>query len=103
MQTEDDSSDDGGEPMATEKPSGGNDNLRQRMAKARLERGVTQAQLAERLHVKQAMISMIEAGEADYSQELAGRIRGWIDSGAGAPKKSPRGPYHKTRSTIQGR
>jgi transcriptional regulator with XRE-family HTH domain len=72
------------------------------MEKARKERGVTQGQLAERLHIRQAMVSMIEGGEADYGDELAGRIRGWIESGSGASKKPARGPY-KTRSTIQGR
>lgn len=76
--------------------------LAKRMESARKERGVTQGQLADRLHIKQAMVSMIESGEAEYGEELAGRIRGWIDSGAGALKKAARGPY-KTRSTIQGR
>lgn len=78
------------------------DKLGISMEKARKERGVTQGQLADRLHVKQATISMIETGEIDYSTELAGRIRSWIDSGEGPSKPSARGPY-KTRSTIQGR
>lgn len=76
--------------------------LAKRLEAARKERGVTQGQLAERLHIKQAMVSMIESGEAEYGTELADRMKGWIDSGAGALKKAARGPY-KTRSTIQGR
>lgn len=89
-------------PNSPETKAAGPTGLAKKMEAARKERGVTQGQLAERLHVKQAMISMIEGGEAEYGEELAGRIRGWIESGAGAPKKSARGPY-KVRTTIQGR
>ncbi len=89
-------------PNSPATKAAGPTNLAAKMAKARKERNVTQGQLADRLHIKQAMVSMIEGGEAEYSTELAGRIRSWIDSGAGALKKSARGPY-KTRSTIQGR
>ena len=81
--------------------------LAAKMAKARVERGVTQGQLAERFHIRQSMLSMIETGEENESPELAGRMRAWIDSGAGAQKKSPRGPRgnyeRKTRTTIAGR
>ncbi len=76
--------------------------LASRIEKARKERGMTQGQLAERMHMKQSMVSMIESGEEAISQELAGRMKAWIDSGAGPAKKSARGPY-KTRTTIQGR
>jgi transcriptional regulator with XRE-family HTH domain len=79
------------------------DGLGARMAKARTERGMTQAQLAERLHVRQAMVSMIEANEAEYSDELAKRIRSWVDSGAGPKTPSARGPYTKKRTTIPGK
>ncbi len=48
------------------------------------------------------MISMIESGNEAASEELTGRLKSWIDSGAGATKKAARGPY-KVRSTIQGR
>lgn len=89
-------------PNNPETATKGPTKLATAMEKARKERGVTQGQLADRLHIKQAMISMIETGEADYGSELAGRIQGWIDSGAGASKKSARGPY-KVRTTIQGR
>ena len=89
-------------PNSSSAPFSGPSSLAKKMTEARKERGVTQNQLAERLHVKQAMVSMIETGEAEYSEELAGRIRGWIDSGAGPLAKPARGPY-KTRSTIQGR
>jgi len=85
------------------------DSIAHRMAKARVDRGMTQGQLADRLGVKQSMVSMIETGEvtrdADeeterYSEGLEKRIRSWIDSGAGPTKKSPRGPYAKKRTTI---
>ena len=94
---------DEGEPDVPNNPetaAKGPTKLAGAMKKARLERGVTGTQLAERLHIKQAMVSMIESGEAEYSEELAGRIRGWIDSGAGPLTPPKRGPY-KTRTTIQ--
>ena len=87
-------------PNNPETATKGPSKLAAAMEKARKDRGVTQGQLAERLHVKQAMVSMIESGEAEYSEELAGRIRGWIDSGAGPLTPPKRGPY-KTRTTIQ--
>ena len=71
-----------------------------RMAKARTDRGVTQVELAKRLGVRQAMVSMIEAGEAEYSDELGKRIKSWIDSGEGPKEKAPRGPYAKARTTL---
>lgn len=77
-------------------PSG----LGPKMEKARLERGMTQGQLASKLGVRQAMVSMIEAGEAEYSDELGGRIKTWVESGGGPPTKSARGPYTKKRTTI---
>jgi len=82
------------------------DGLAARMQKARIDRNMTQGQLAERLRVRQSMVSMIENGEevedgVKYSDELASRIKSWIDSGAGPAKKSPRGPYAKQRVTIK--
>lgn len=87
------------------------DALAQRMTKARVDRGMTQGQLADRLGVKQSMVSMIETGEvrddeeasSSYSDGLQQRIKSWIDSGAGPTKDSPRGPYAKKRTTIQKR
>ncbi len=75
-------------------------DLGNRMAKARVDRGVTQGDLAKRLGVRQAMVSMIESGEAEYSEDLAGRIKTFINSGAGPTQKSPRGPYNKARTTL---
>ena len=76
------------------------DPLGARMEKARTERNMTQAQLAERLGVRQAMVSMIEAGEAEYSDDTAKRIKSWIDSGQGPKMPSARGPYSKKRTTL---
>lgn len=62
---------------------------------------MTQAQLAERLHVKQSMVSMIETDEAEYSDELRKVIKQWLDSGASATAKTARGPYKvQQRSTL---
>ncbi len=85
--------------MANEGPLGA------RMKQARIDRGMTQPQLAEVLHVRQSMVSMIESGEevddgVAYSDELAKAIKAWIASGAGPKKKSPRGPYSKSRTTL---
>ena len=74
------------------------------MAQVRMDRKMTQAQLAERLGVKQAMVSMMEEGSEDPGPDLAARIKAWIDSGAGAKTKAPRGPrgnyQTKKRTTI---
>ena len=53
----------------------------ERMKAVRLERGVTQVQLAAILHIKQGSLSMIESDEFEVGEDLAGRIRAWIDSG----------------------
>ena len=79
--------------------------LATRMAKARTDRGMTQGQLAEKLGVRQAMVSMIETGEAEYGEDLGKRIKTFIDSGAGPATKPPRGPYkdgvsQKRRTTL---
>ena len=81
------------------------DSLVTRMMKARVDRNMTQVQLAEALHVRQSMIAMMENGEETETGELYGdslgkRIEAWIASGAGPKKKSPRGPY-KQRNTIK--
>lgn len=76
-------------------------SLAQTVRKVRMERGMTQPQLAELLHVTQATISMFESGELDaITDDLKKRIQAWIDSGRGAPQKSKRGPYKKARATI---
>ncbi len=73
--------------------------LPERMRKARIDRGMTQRELADYLHVKQAAVSMIESGEDHPDEGLSSRISSWIGSG-GAPKTStPRGPYKK-RATL---
>ena len=81
--------------------------LAARVAAARKERGMTEKQLAERMHVRQSMISMFESGEDEVGEELAGRLKQWIDSGAGPSAPAKRGPYKDTkttaRSTIKGR
>lgn len=78
----------------------------QRMKTARLERNMTQIQLADRLGVRQSMVSMIESGEVtedardatdQYGGALAKRIDAWIESGSGPTKKTVRGPYKKTK------
>lgn len=77
-------------------------DLLARMAKARVDRKMTQAQLADRLGVKQAMVSMMEKGEEVPGGDLVKRIKAWLDSGQGARVSAPRGPrgnYNK-RSTI---
>lgn len=65
------------------------------MRKAREERGMTVQQLAQEMRTQHAMISMIETGEENPSKELAGRLRGWLESGRGPRSKAPRGPYRK--------
>ena len=76
--------------------------LIERMTKTRIDRKMTQLQLADRLGVKQAMVSMLESGEEPLSDGLASRIKGWIDSGAGPRLKSPRGPRgnYRKRKTV---
>lgn len=77
--------------------------LGERVTRARLERGMTQGQLAERLHVKQASISMLESGELEPTEGLASQLKAWLASGAGPKNPAPRGPreHYKKRSTIQ--
>jgi transcriptional regulator with XRE-family HTH domain len=80
-----------------------NPALGARLAEVRKERGVTQADLAKRLGVRQAMVSMIETNEAEYGEDLARRIKTFIDSGAGATQKSPRGPYKDGETRVKQR
>ena len=63
------------------------------LAAARATRNITQRQLADYLHIKQAAVSMLESGELDVSPDLAARIREWISSGKGIARSAPRGPY----------
>lgn len=72
-------------------------SLVERMKRARLERDMTEAQLAQALRVRQSAVSMVESGELEVSQELAKNIEAWIASGKGAPK-TKRGPYQKRRT-----
>ena len=62
--------------------------------RARLDRKMTQAQLADVLGVKQAMVSMFESGDerGRYGDDLVKRIEAWIRSGRGPRLKAPRGP-----------
>jgi len=80
------------------------DELAARMKKARLDRGMTQGQLADKLRIRQSMVSMIEDGEEledgeIYGVDLGKRIAAFIESGAGPTTKTPRGPY-KSRITL---
>jgi transcriptional regulator with XRE-family HTH domain len=74
-----------------------------RMRKARLDRGMTQPQLAKYLRVGQAMLSMIESGEAEASDDLARRISDWIASGKGPQEQAKRGPYRDGKGQRQKR
>ena len=60
----------------------------------RLERDVTQAQVAKALQTQQSMIAMVEEGSADPGDELTSRIKRWISSGT-VPGKAKRGAYQK--------
>lgn len=60
----------------------------------RLERDVTQAQVAKALGTQQSMIAMVEDGSVEPADELLGKIRRWIASGH-TPGKAKRGPYKK--------
>ncbi len=76
-------------------------DLPKRMKRARLDREMTQPQLAEVLGVGQPMVAMIEKGEEEPGGKLAERINAWLASGRGPRVKSARGPYNKGRSTIR--
>lgn len=65
--------------------------LGERLAKARVERNVTQKQLAAHFRVQQAAISMLESGELDPSDGLAKLAEDWIKSGRGVTIAAPRG------------
>lgn len=76
-------------------------DLSKRMKRARVERDMTQPQLAEVLGIGQPMLSMIEDGDKVPSSELEKRISAWLASGRGPRVKSARGPYRKGRTTIR--
>ena len=63
----------------------------ERLAKARVDRNVTQKQLAAHLHISQAALSMIETGELDPEDGTWRLIDGWIKSGGGVTIQAPRG------------
>lgn len=71
------------------------DSLASQLRKARLERNVTQPQLAAMLGCSHEMISRIESGERDPGLGLLPKIQKWIASGKGAPTPAPKGPYRK--------
>lgn len=80
-------------------------NLPDRMVRARLDRKMTQAQLADVLGVRQSMVAMFE-GNADAarpSDDFIKRVEAWIASGRGSRIKAPRGPRgsYKARRTIR--
>lgn len=75
-------------------------DLPKRMRRARLDRNMTQPQLAEVLGIGQPMVAMIEKGEEEPGGKLAERIGAWLASGRGARMKSARGPYKRGRTTI---
>ena len=80
-------------------------DLGARVTRARLERGVTQAQLAEYLHVKQASISMLESGELEPTDHFQAALEAWLASGSSPRRPAPRGPREhyvtQSRSTIR--
>jgi plasmid maintenance system antidote protein VapI len=49
------------------------------LAGARLKTGMTQAELAKRLGIRQNMVSDYERGRRTYSNEMAGRLSGVLD------------------------
>lgn len=63
----------------------------ERLTKARLERNVTQKQLANHFHIPQSTISMIEQNELGASDGVAHMIEEWIKSGAGVETPGVRG------------
>jgi transcriptional regulator with XRE-family HTH domain len=67
-------------------------SIGRRLRQKRLERNVTQAQVADALGVSQAMLSQLEAGKLPPGDELDGKIRRWLASG-GVPGKAKRGAY----------
>jgi transcriptional regulator with XRE-family HTH domain len=71
------------------------DNLARRLRKARLDRNITQPQLAAMLGCSQEMLSRIEAGDREPGLGLLPKIQKWLASGKGAPTKAPKGPYRK--------
>lgn len=74
--------------------------LADRMKAARIKRGMTLVQLAERLKVGHPMLSMLEHGEAEASSDLASRIEAWIGSGEGPSRKATRGPYRAGKKRV---
>lgn len=64
-----------------------------RLAKARKERNVTQAQLASILGCTQEMVAMTERGTRNPAPGLAGKISQWISQGGQASSAAPRGAY----------
>jgi transcriptional regulator with XRE-family HTH domain len=65
--------------------------LGQRLSSARVERNVTQKQLAQHFHVQHSTISMVESGELEPSEGLVKLIKDWIASGKGITMSAPRG------------
>ena len=62
----------------------------------RLERDVTQAQLAKTLSTQQSMIAMVEEGTAEPGDELLGKMSRWLASG-GTVGRSKRGAYKREK------
>jgi transcriptional regulator with XRE-family HTH domain len=55
--------------------------------------GLTQAEVASRLKISQAMVADLEAGTRKPSPELSAAISRLLASGGEARGSSPRGPY----------
>ena len=68
-------------------------DIGRRLRKARLERNITQTQLASVLGCSQEMIVFIENGQKEPGMVLLPKINKWISSGAGGKGVAPRGPY----------
>jgi transcriptional regulator with XRE-family HTH domain len=55
--------------------------IAKQMRRTRLDRKITQAQLAEMLGVSQEMISMVESGAKDMPSDLASIVQRWMATG----------------------
>lgn len=80
-------------------------SLGERVAKKRQEMGMKVRELAERLRIKPAIVSMLESGEEtpeDLGEGISRLFSGWLEAGQGPRKKL--GPTAtKARNTLPGR
>lgn len=57
------------------------DTIARQMRRTRLDRKLTQAQLADMLGVSQEMVSQIESGTKDVPDELRPIVQRWVATG----------------------